>query len=211
MSQKNCPPPNTASVRQKWNRRYADLAPDERNNPTRFVQSCLPKLPQQGRALDIAAGAGRHSLALARHGLRVDAVDISGQGLWLARQRALEAQLPPGQIQFIVANVERNWLPLAQYRVILVSFFLHRPLFALIKKRLRPGGWLIYETLLVDSDGQSGRQQPTRPEFLLQPGELREAFFDFDILLYDEGAHGNRATAQLLAQKPDNFEREESA
>ena len=80
---------------------------------------------------------GGTALALAQHGLQVDAVDISGQGLHLAQQRTIEAGLTPAQIRFIMADLERPWLPQRGYEVILVSFFLYRPLFPLIKERLR--------------------------------------------------------------------------
>ena len=186
--------------RQRWDERYAAFSPDEQHEPTPFVTACLPHLPQQGCALDIAAGAGRHSLTLACHGLQVDAVDISGQGLRLAQQRAIEAGLTPGkQIRFILADLERPWLPRRNYEVILVSFFLYRPLFPMIKARLRPGGWLVYETLTTAQTLAS--HCFARPEFLLQPQELKAAFADFEILSYAEIDSGQRATAQLLARK----------
>lgn len=188
------------SARQRWDARYANLSPQERLEPTAFVAACLPHLPQQGHALDIAAGAGRHSLALARHGLQVDAVDIAGQGLHLARQRARAAGLDPWQIRFILADLERPWLPQRGYEVILVSFFLYRPLFPLIKARLRPGGWLIYETL-TKTQASDPQHQPVRPDFLLEPQELKQTFANFEILFYAEVEHEGRATAQLLAQK----------
>ncbi len=195
---------DSSSARQKWDDRYAAFVSKKRSRPTPFVIMCLPQLPIQGRALDIAAGAGRHSLALARHGLRVDAVDISWQGLRLAQQRARQTKsVPPGQIQFIVADIEHTWLLKRQYEVILVCFFLHRPLFPLIKKHLLPGGWLIYQTLTVEKAAPPGCR-PLRRDFLLEPGELQSAFSDFEILFYDEGDYGDRTTAQLLAQKPAN-------
>lgn len=188
--------------RQRWNHRYADLPPDARFVPTPFVTGCLPHLPPTGRALDIAAGAGRHVIGLARHGLRVDAVDISEHGLALAQQRWRAVTPPlPHPPQLIVADIERPWLPHAAYDVVLVSFFLHRPLFPLIKTRLRPGGWLIYESFTVEQ-ADAPPHHPIRPHFLLAPHELKNAFADFDLLFYDEGWHHGKATAQLLARKP---------
>lgn len=184
-------------ARQRWDERYAAFLPWERQEPTPFVAACLPRLPQHGWALDVAAGAGRHSLALAQHGLQVDAVDISGQGLRLAQQRAREAGVA---IRFMVADLERPWLPRRSYDVILVSFFLYRPLFPLIRASLQPGGWLVYETLTAGQKFHSSRQ-PTRPDFLLQPQELQVAFADFEILFYAEVNQDQRATAQLLARK----------
>jgi tellurite methyltransferase len=188
--------------RQRWDRRYATLPVDARLQPTPFMARCLPKFPLRGRALDIAAGAGRHTIALAQHGLRVDAVDISCQGLRLARRRALTAGFEPGrQIRFIVADLERAWLPAAQYEVILVSFFLHRPLFPLIEALLAPGGWLAYETFTI-AQTIAPNNRPIRRELLLRPGELRAAFAGLEILFYAEGEHNDKATAQLLARKP---------
>ncbi len=190
------------SVRQKWDQRYAALPPAARREPTPFVTDCLPRLPTAGRALDIAAGNGRHSIALARHGLRVDAVDISCRGVQLARQFAVESGFAAAQVRFIVADVERLWLPAGQYEVVLVSYFLHRPLFELIKARLRPGGWLLYETFTLAELAKPYHQRPAKPEFYLKPQELRQAFADFEVHFYDEGDHRGKFTAQLLAQKP---------
>ncbi len=185
--------------RRRWDERYAAFSSQERGEPTPFALACLPHLPQQGWALDVAAGAGRHSLALAQHGLAVEAVDISCYGLRLAQQRALATGLTLG---LIAADVERPWLPHRQYEVILVSFFLHRPLWGVIKARLRPGGWLMYETYTTPQLLQP-HQPPMRRNFLLEPGELKAAFADFEILFYDEGEHSRRMTAQLLARKPE--------
>lgn len=197
----NSPESTCSSSRQRWDERYANFAPQERGEPTPFVKTCLPQLPRQGSALDVAAGTGRHSLALAQHGLQVDAVDISAQGLHIAQQRALAAGLIPGrQIRFIQADVERPWLPRRRYEVILVSFFLYRPLFPLIKAGLQPGGWLVYETLTVAQTFESGHQ-PTRRDFLLEYQELKQIFADFEILFYAEVNQNQRATAQLLARK----------
>lgn len=193
---------SSSSVRQKWDQRYANFDPHERRQPTSFVMTCLSQLPVAGRALDLAAGAGRHSLALAQHGLRVDAIDISWQGLQLSRQRALVARFGPEQIRFIVADIEQTWPLRARYDLILVSFFLYRPLFPVIKNSLLSGGRLIYETYTVEQLNQPDRPRLARPDFYLNAGELRYAFSDFEILFYDEGMHNQRATAQLLAQKP---------
>jgi SAM-dependent methyltransferase len=190
------------SPRQKWDQRYVELHPAARLAPTPFVQSVLKRLPSRGRALDIAAGAGRHAIALARHGLRVDAVDISWEGLRLALNRAAEAGVAD-RVNGIVADVERTWLPHSQYEVILVSYFLYRPLFSLIEQRLRPGGLLVYETFTVGELANPKHSGSGRPEFYLQSQELREAFSNrWEVLFYEEGDHHGRMTAQLLARKP---------
>jgi SAM-dependent methyltransferase len=132
----------------------------------------------------------------------VDAVDISWAGVRLTLDRAAEAGLS-ARVCGIVADVERPWLPQAPYEVILVSYFLYRPLFALIEQRLRPGGWLVYETFTVEQLANPRHRGSARSEFYLQPQELAEAFSGrLQVLFYDEGDHQGRQTAQLLARKP---------
>lgn len=193
--------PQATAIRHKWNRRYAELHPTARHSANPFVAASLPQIPPAGYALDIAAGAGRHTLALARHGLRVDAVDISWQGLSMTRDRVALAGLQD-RVQCITADIERGWLPRRSYDVIVTTYFLYRPLFALIKNRLRPGGFLLYETFTLQQLKKPYHRGSGRHELYLRPGELRAAFAEFTILFYDEGDHQDRATAQLLAQKP---------
>ncbi|MCB0165068.1 MAG: class I SAM-dependent methyltransferase [Anaerolineae bacterium] len=195
-----------APARNKWDRRYAGCTLEDLADPTPFLLSCLPELPPTGLALDVAAGAGRHALILAQQGLQVDAVDISWQGLRLARLRAAQAGLWPGSIDFVVADLELAWLPKRGYDVVVVSFFLFRPLLPVIKDRLRPGGRLVYETRVEPPP--DNRSDSHRREFWLKPRELLDAFSDFDVLRYDEG-HRRRSggreggvTARLLARKP---------
>lgn len=189
------------TTRTKWDRRYLALHPAARREATPFMRFCIPQLPTSGYALDLAAGAGRHSILMAQHGLKVDAVDISLAGLQLAHRRSVEAGVAENIIE-IVANVERGWIPHRQYDAILVSFFLCRPLFSMIKRRLRPGGWVVYETFTVKQLSQPYHRGSSRRDFYLKPGELQSAFSDFVIHFYDEGNHEDRLTAQLLAQKP---------
>ena len=57
------------------------------DEPSPLLASVVESLPD-GRALDVATGAGRNALFLAEHGYRVDAVDVSEEALAIARDRA---------------------------------------------------------------------------------------------------------------------------
>ena len=188
--------------RQRWDQRYAAMGPDERTEPTSFLLACLPHLPASGCALDVAAGTGRNSVALAAHGLTVDAVDVSWQGLRramsLARQR--DASINP-----VVLDLQRGWLPPRRYDVIVNSYFLLRDLLPAIRAALKPEGWLVFEALTV-TQIEITPQHGTDRRYLLRPGELRRLFEDFVILSYWEGVEGSRATARLLARKPAQTE-----
>jgi len=193
----NLLPEHKLPSKEKWDRRYAEFSLTERLDVPLFLSQWLFELPQQGLALDIAAGGGRNSLALARHGLVVNAVDISYQGLHLLKRR-----MPLGlDIQPIVLDLERGWLPEVQYQVILNFFYLERAILPVLKTRLAPGGWVIMETFSVGQlQTEMARKRHIRREFLLEEGELLEAFKFLKILYYDEGLHEKGFTAQLVGR-----------
>jgi len=113
--------------------------------------------------LDGAAGGGRHSRFLASRGLKVTALDRDIS--------ALTAQ--PG-IEAIGADLENGspWpLPGRTFGAVVVTNYLHRPLFPALLDALAPGGILLYETFMAGNE-RFGR--PSRPEFLLKDGELLE-------------------------------------
>jgi hypothetical protein len=66
--------------------------------------------------------------------------------------------------------------------LVVVSRYLHRPLFSHLHKLVAKGGLLSYHTFMVGAESV-GRKTPTKSRFLLNEGELRTAFQDdFDIL-----------------------------
>ena len=60
--------------RDKWDARYRDGAYESRTHPTALLEAWAPRLPR-GRALDVACGAGRNALYLARLGWEVAGFD----------------------------------------------------------------------------------------------------------------------------------------
>lgn len=144
----NCPPPSDPAP-SIWVRRFAGL------------------LPPGGNALDLACGGGRHARLLAATGRRVLAVDRDAGAL-----AGLAAC--PG-IDVLQADLETGGWPLAGRRFagIVVTNYLHRPLFPHLVAALEAGGVLIYETFMLGNE-RFGR--PSNQAFLLRPGELLEAF-----------------------------------
>jgi SAM-dependent methyltransferase len=71
----------------------------------------------------------------------------------------------------IEADIENGaWpLPNRQFGAVVVTNYLWRPVWPHILNSLAPGGVLIYETFSV---GNETVGKPSRPDFLLQPGEL---------------------------------------
>ncbi|HKH66423.1 MAG TPA: hypothetical protein VKA75_03550, partial [Reyranella sp.] len=62
-------------------------------------------------------------------------------------------------------------LPGRTFGAVVVTNYLHRPLFPALLDALMPGGVLLYETFM---EGNERFGRPSRPEFLLKDGELLE-------------------------------------
>ena len=72
-------------------------------------------------------------------------------------------------------------IPTERYDLILNTLYLNRPLFPHIREGLRPGGMLIFETLL-DMPGGAGHAEHCR-DYFLKPNELLHRFLSLRVLL----------------------------
>ncbi|MFZ5558841.1 MAG: class I SAM-dependent methyltransferase [Pseudomonadota bacterium] len=146
--------------------------------PSAWVTRWGLLLPAGSRVLDLAAGGGRHSRWLAGRGCRVEAVDRDPAAL------AALAQCPG--VSTRVADLEGGPWPYegAAFDGIVVTNYLHRPLFPRLRAALAPGGVLIYETFMLGNE-RYGR--PSNPEFLLRPGELLELATGLQVVAYEAG------------------------
>lgn len=199
----------TGSVGIKVERaRMAHHVQQPEPTPSRFLVQQLHRLPK-GRALDVACGSGRHALYLAGLGFDVEAIDRDAENLTqlaaTARQRHLP-NLTVKQVDLERPAEERPEFPPGTYDVIVVCFYLHRPLFPWLIEALKPNGVLLYETFTIDNYFR--HRHPRRWEFCLAHNELLRLTATLRVLSYDEGEHeggpgmGSAFTAQLIAQKP---------
>ena len=135
-------------------------------NPSPWVERWAPLIAPGGRVLDIASGAGRHARWLAARGHCVDAIDRDAAAL-----NTLAAV--PG-VRTVCADIEAGPWPCERgvYAGVIVTNYLHRPLFPELLDALAPGGVLIYETFAAGNE-RYGR--PSNPAFLLERGELLDA------------------------------------
>ena len=140
--------------------------------PSAWVVRWAP-LIKYGTVLDVACGSGRHAKFFLSKSLKVVAMDREPQAI-------------PGA-RFIQADLEDGspW-PLAgeRFEGIVVTNYLHRPLFPRLLESLAPGGVLVYETFML---GNEKFGKPSNPAFLLRPGELREAFKELAVQGFEEG------------------------
>jgi SAM-dependent methyltransferase len=133
--------------------------------PSPWIVRFAHLVPREARVLDLACGHGRHTRFFAGRGARVLAVDRDADALsTLAGVRGVETR---------VADLEAGGWPLGDERLdaIVVTNYLHRPLFAPMLAALAPDGALLYETFAV---GNEAYGRPSNPDFLLREGELLE-------------------------------------
>ncbi len=85
-----------------------------------------------------------------------------------------------------------------QFDAVIVTNYLWRALFPVILQSLAQGGVLVYETFAA---GNETVGKPSRPDFLLQPGELAEAFKALRIVAFEDGFIGSppRFVQRLVA------------
>jgi SAM-dependent methyltransferase len=148
--------------------------------PSAWVQRWTHLVKPRATVLDLACGHGRHMKWFAGQGHAVTGVDRSPE--------AIAAVAPWGEA--IVADIENGLWPLTQagklrqFDAVVVTNYLWRALFPVIQDSLAPGGVLIYETFAV---GNETVGKPSRPDFLLQPGELLPAFAGLKVIAFEDG------------------------
>ena len=171
-----------------------------------WVQRFAPLIPG-GEVLDLACGSGRHARHLHSLGHAVVAVDRD--------PAALAAAAGPGIVTSEI-DLEREgeggaaW-PFGPQRFagIVVTNYLHRPLFAGMVGSLAPNGVLVYETF---ADGNAAFGKPSNPDFLLKAGELLEMAkqYGLRVIAFEDGIvnHPKQAMVQRICAVKAEFPRE---
>ena len=160
---------------------------------SRFLVDNIHLLPK-GRALDIAAGEGRNSVFLAQHGFKVEAIDISEAGLEKAKKLAQEKGV---EVTIIETDLETYQIKEKAYNLIANFNYLQRGLIPQIKKGLKKGGAVIFETYLIDQ--RNLPFGPKNPDYLLEHNELLGFFKGFRIILYREGVYSKKGREKAIA------------
>jgi tellurite methyltransferase len=180
--------------RERWNTRYRDE--EGLHAPSPFLLGLDPLLPRRGRALDVAGGAGRHALWLARRGLAVTLADVSDVALATGAREARDAGVP---LETLRIDLEASPLPPGPWDVVLCFYFLHRPLLAALPAALAPRGWLV---VAHATRSNLARHARPGPDHLLEDGELPTLIGGLETISYAEGwCESGRHEARLVARR----------
>lgn len=147
--------------------------------PSKWVERWSHLVKPHGTVLDVACGHGRHAYYFHQQNYFVTLLDRAQAAI---ESIAIEAHA----CEKVVADIENGAWPLAgrQFDAVVVTNYLWRPLMATLLASLIPGGVLIYETF---ASGNETVGKPSRPDFLLQPGELLDVCKSLRVVAYEDG------------------------
>ena len=142
-------------------------APTPPTTASAWIEQWSHLVEKGGAVLDVASGNGRHARYFASRGHTVLALDRD--------EAALENLAAVPYVNTRCADLENAAWPLREdekFAAVVVTNYLHRPLFPYLFDALAPGGVLLYETFAA---GNERFGKPSNPAFLLNPGELLDA------------------------------------
>ena len=144
--------------------------------PSPWIVRWSHLVPAGGMVLDLACGRGRHLRWFAGRGHPVVGVDRDGEALATLRDLG----------ETVEADIENGPWPLEgrRFDCVVVTNYLWRPLFPRILDSVAPGGVLLHETF---AQGNETVGKPSRPDFLLRPGELLQAYAGLRVVAFEDG------------------------
>ena len=162
--------------------------------PSAWVKRWSHLVRAQGHVLDVACGHGRHAWWFYGLNHTLTLVDSA--------QTAIDSiTIPVQACNKLVADIENGPWPLIgrQFDAVVVTNYLWRPLMPTLLASLAPGGVLIYETF---TSGNETVGKPSRPDFLLRPGELLQICKSLRVVAFEDGfAHGAGVSPSRFVQR----------
>lgn len=179
---------------ERWNKRYQESSKYFSNIPRQLLKQFIHLLPQNGLALDVAMGTGANSALLANRGFTTIGIDISDIAVKFAHR---EYPLVNGVIGDMTQIRFRDHV----FDLVLNFYYLDRNLFPQYLKWVKPGGFVVVETLLQ----MPGYNEGITSSNLLKPCDLIDSFHNWDILFYAEGCTisergHHKAVASIVAK-----------
>ncbi|SEN64065.1 Tellurite resistance protein TehB [Mesobacillus persicus] len=182
--------------KSKWNIKYIDrLNTDEEISANARLMN-LSAYFTGGEALDFACGLGGNSMFLARSNYQVHAKDISEVAIEYLKEQAENQQLAIFPILCDLTDVSSLQLKDCSVDLIVITYYLDRALFPIVKSIIKENGFFFMETFYRSSQTEN---QGVSNKFKLEPQELLTEFGDWKVLFYEENEHEGRQT--IFCQK----------
>ncbi|SMQ81416.1 Tellurite resistance protein TehB [Bacillus sp. OV166] len=186
------------NLKNKWNRKYKERINQlEAPMPNERLAILSPYFTG-GSALDLACGLGGNSLFLARLNFQVQAIDISDVAVNYLEEIAGKQKLAIFPRLCDMTDMTHLNLNNSSFSLIVITYYLDRSLFPLVKSVVKDNGYFFMETFYKSPKKES---QGVSDQYKLQPGELLAEFSDWKVLFYEENEHEGRQTIFCQKQK----------
>jgi SAM-dependent methyltransferase len=185
--------------RERWNAKWRERA-GELEGESPFLAEHAHLLPARGKALDVAGGAGRNAIWLARRGLDVTLVDISDVALEKADRRAAGLGIAR-RVKTLHVDLDGELSLAPLFDLVLVFNYLSRTRRDAFASLLVDDGLLV--ALQPTVANLERHASPSRPH-LVEPGELEQWARDLgmEIVVSREGwTDANRHEAAIIARR----------
>jgi tellurite methyltransferase len=186
--------------RERWNAKWRERA-GELETAVAFLVEHAAVLPARGKALDVAGGAGRNSVWLARRGLDVTLVDVSDVAITRAERKAADAHVT---LRARRVDLEQPLELAPLYDVVVIWDYLDRERRDHIARLVVEGGVVVAGQPTVKN--LERHASPSR-RFLVEEGELAAWLtgLGFEIVAAredwtDDGRHEAAVIARRLAE-----------
>jgi len=193
---------NKERNRELWDRKYEEGLPSL-TKPDPFFVSAYEKHVDQSfraprRALDLAAGLGRHTLWLTERAWDVTAVDVSEVAIRKLGQAA--GQLNVKINVFAIEAAEYDFEP-ERFDLIVLFYHLDRNLFPDIVSALKPGGLFICKMAVHWGAEIALEESNLKP---LEKNELVSLVPGLDAIDHRERPVRGRGVVEFVGRKPES-------
>lgn len=181
----------------KWNSKY-----QSRLNENVLEPAVNPRLANLSsylsgsKALDLACGLGGNSLFLANKNYHVEAVDISEVAVNFLKDKALQSLLTINPRVCDLTDLSHLAWKNDSFDLIVITYYLDRRLFPLVKNLIKEGGYFFMETYFLS---KTGTKEEISSQYKLQPKELLSEFKDWSVVFFEENEQEGRQS--IFCQK----------
>ncbi|MEH7544204.1 methyltransferase domain-containing protein [Neobacillus vireti] len=178
-------------IQSKWNNKHLERIEQLTEPASNARLMKLAAYLNGGNALDLACGLGGNSLFLSRKGYYVQAIDISDVAIAYLQDQAVKNNLPIDARMADLTSLDQKSYDNQSFDMIVVTYYLDRRVFPLIKKILKADGYFFMETYF---QAPNTVKQGVSDQYKLKPKELLNEFGEWQVLYYEENEHEGRQT-----------------
>ncbi|MGG3563922.1 class I SAM-dependent methyltransferase [Neobacillus rhizosphaerae] len=169
--------------RIKWNSKHKERLNQQRPPEPNPRLKNLSAYLTGGRALDLACGLGGNSFFLTRLNYEVEAIDISEVAIHYIQEQVSRDNLTihPKVCDLTELN-NQHWRN-QSFDLVVITYFLDRSLFPLVKNLVKEGGYFFMETFYQSPQTEN---QGVSNQYKLHPKELLTEFGDWKVHFFEE-------------------------